>query len=100
MESRHAQLKPLYESGAVGLTADARVALRDMNAVPLPSRNQARKLIADENSDRDALYREIAVANKHPEWESDIRQTFAKRWIDKAPRGWWYQDGSGNWKQK
>lgn len=100
MEGRHGALKPLYDSGAIGLTRDGLVELRDMNAVPLPSRNQARKLVADENADRNALYREIAVANKHPEWEGDIRRTFAKRWVERAPKGWWYQDSSGAWKQK
>ena len=37
---------------------------------------------------------EIARANNHPEWEADIRKTFAKRWIDNAPKGWWYEDAS------
>jgi uncharacterized protein YdbL (DUF1318 family) len=100
MESRHAQLKPLYESGAIGLTADGLVDVRDMNAVPLAQRNALRKLTAEENADRSALYREIARANKHPEWEGDIRQIFAKRWIERAPRGWWYRDAGGNWKQR
>jgi hypothetical protein len=43
---------------------------------------------------------EIARANGHPEWEPDIRRTFADRWVANAPRGWWYQDASGAWKQK
>jgi uncharacterized protein YdbL (DUF1318 family) len=100
MEQRHNQLKPAYEAGAIGLTPRGLVEIRDLSAVPLQQRNQLRKLVADENADRNALYREIAVANKHPEWEDDIRATFARRWIDRAPKGWWYKDGSGNWKQK
>ena len=32
--------------------------------------------------------------------ERGIRQTFARRWVDNAPKGWWYIDNSGNWKQK
>ena len=100
MESRHAQLKKYYDSGAVGLTADGLVELRDLNSVPLPERNAARKLVSDENTDRANLYREIAAANGHPEWESDIRSTFAQRWIDRASPGWYYKDKSGAWKQK
>lgn len=99
MEARHAQLKPYYDSGAVGLTSNGLVEVRDQNAIPLPERNAARKLVADENADRANLYREIAAANGHPEWESDIRKTFAQRWIDKASAGWHYQDGGG-WKRK
>ncbi|MGH8453479.1 MAG: YdbL family protein [Nevskiales bacterium] len=100
MESRHASLAPHYGSGAVGLTSDGMVAVRDANAVPLAERNNVKKLVADENADRSALYREIAVANSHPEWEGDIRKTFAERWVAKAQGGWYYQDGSGSWVQK
>lgn len=100
MESRHSQLKKFYDSGAVGLTRDGLVEVRDQNLIPLPERNLARKLVADENADRSNLYREIATANGHPEWESDIRSTFAERWVSKAAPGWYYQDGGGNWTKK
>ena len=100
MEARHAQLKKYYDSGAVGLTKDGLVEVRDQNLVPLPERNAARKLVADENADRANLYREIAAANSHPEWEADIRSTFAERWASKASGGWYYQDKNGAWKQK
>lgn len=100
MEARHAQLKKYYDSGAVGLTADGMIELRDLNMVPLPERNAARKLVSDENADRANLYREIAAANGHPEWESDIRSTFAQRWIDRASPGWYHKDSAGAWKQK
>jgi hypothetical protein len=100
MQQRHTQLLPLYSSGAVGLTRDGNVALRDANAVPLAQRAQVNGLIAAENQDRAALYREIAQANKHPEWESEIRTTFAQRWIDRAQPGWYYQNASGAWVRK
>jgi uncharacterized protein YdbL (DUF1318 family) len=99
MEARHASLKKYYDAGAVGLTGDGLVEVRDLNLVPLPERTAARKLVADENADRNNLYREIAAANNHPEWEADIRKTFAQRWVQRAAAGWYYQDG-GAWKQK
>ena len=100
MEARHAQLKKYYDAGSIGLTRDGLVQVRDQNLVPLPERNSVRKLVAEENADRTNLYREIAAANGHAEWEADIRTTFAERWASKAPAGWWYQDESGAWKQK
>ncbi|HEY5807998.1 MAG TPA: YdbL family protein [Povalibacter sp.] len=100
MEARFAQLKKYYDSGAIGLTRDGLVEVRDQNLVPLPERNSARKLVADENADRANLYREIAKANGHEEWEADIRKTFAERWSSKAAAGWYYQDSSGAWKQR
>lgn len=100
MESRHEDLRPYYESGAVGLTADAKVMVRDMASVPLAQRNQVRRLVAEDNADREELYAEIARANGHPEWEPDIRAIFAERWIAKARSGWWYQQDDGSWARK
>lgn len=100
MQQRHGQLAGLYASGAVGLTRDGNVVLRDANAVPLAQRQQVNSLVAAENQDRAALYREIARANNKPEWENDIRATFAQRWIEKAQAGWYYQNTSGAWVRK
>jgi uncharacterized protein YdbL (DUF1318 family) len=100
MEKRHKELAPYYTSGAVGMTRNGEIDVRDQKLVPLQDRNQVKKLVARENQDRSALYAEIARANGHPEWEADIRQTFARRWVSNAPGGWWYQDAGGGWKQK
>jgi uncharacterized protein YdbL (DUF1318 family) len=100
MKARAGDLDPFFGSGAVGLTADGLVEIRDANAVPLADRNRLRKLVADENADRNSLYREIATANGNPGWEADIRSTFAERWIANARAGWYYKSGAGAWKQK
>ena len=100
MQKRHAELASFYGNGAVGLTRDGFVALRDANAVPLAQRQQVNGLVAVENQDRSALYREIARANGKPEWENEIRATFAQRWIDKAQGGWYYQNNTGAWTRK
>lgn len=100
MQQRHTQLEGFYTKGAVGLTRDGNIALRDANAVPLPQRQQVNSLISGENQDRAALYREIARANGKPEWEHDIRATFAQRWIQKAQPGWYYQNAGGAWTRK
>jgi len=99
MAQRHRQLKPHYDSGAVGMSATGLITLRDPKLVPLQQRNKIKKLVVDENADRNRLYGEIAKANAHPEWEKDIREIFAERWVGNAPRGWWYQSG-GRWQQK
>ncbi len=99
MKTRFESLKSFYNSGAIGLTDNGFIALRDAKSVPLKDRNQLNSLIAAENNDRKALYAEIARANGHPEWQDDIQKTFAQRWISNAANGWWYQQ-SGSWKQK
>jgi uncharacterized protein YdbL (DUF1318 family) len=100
MGRRQAVLSEYYRSGAIGFDRQGSVAIRDLNLVSLKDRNRLKKLVNDENADRDALYREIARANGHPEWESDIRRTFARVWVEEAARGFWYQRGDGSWAQK
>ena len=100
MEKRHRQLAKYYTDGAVGMTQDGQITIRDQKLVALQDRNTVKNLVASENRDRNALYAEIAKANGHPEWEKEIREIFARRWIDNAPSGWWYESGTGSWKQK
>lgn len=99
MTDRHNQLLPHYQSGAVGIRRDGMLELRDANVVPLPQRQAVTASVAAENQDRTQLYKEIARANGKPEWEEQIKQTFAGRWIDKAQPGWYVQGASG-WVKK
>ena len=101
MQQRFGSILSKYcASGAVGFTKDGLVAVRDAASVPLPERAAVNAAVADENRDRQAVYREIAVANGHAEWQAQIRDTFARQWIQQARAGWYYQDPSGAWKQK
>lgn len=100
MARRQKQLGPFYRSGAIGFDRQGTLSLRDIKAVDLANRNRVKKLLSEENRDRNALYREIAKANGHPEWEAKIRATFAKVWVDEAPAGYWYQDAKGGWRQR
>jgi uncharacterized protein YdbL (DUF1318 family) len=94
------QLEAHFDSGALGFTKDGLVVVRDAAKVALKDRVAVNQAVAEDNRDRKAVYREIAVANGHPEWEGQIRDTFARQWVASAHAGWWYQDESGNWKQK
>ena len=94
------QLEAHFESGALGFGRDGLLVMRDAAAVALKDRAAVNTAVADDNRDREAVYREIAVANGHAEWEAQIRETFAKQWIDSARAGWWYQDAGGSWKRK
>jgi uncharacterized protein YdbL (DUF1318 family) len=94
------QLAAGFDAGALGLTRDGMVEVRDAAKLALKDRVAMTQAVADDNRDRKAVYREVAVANGHPEWESQIRGIFAQQWIASAHRGWWYQDAGGGWKQK
>src|SRR5579883_80108 len=92
------QLQPFLASGAVGLTSDGTLAVRDPSSVPLAQRATLVRLVAQQNQDLSLLYGEVAKANGHPEWASDIRSVFAQRWIAHARQnGWYYRDSSSNW---
>ena len=96
----HASLETHFDSGALGFGNDGLIVVRDATKVPLKDRVSVNQLVAEDNRDRKAVYREISVANGHPEWEAQIRDTFAKQWIASAHKGWWYQSADGAWKQK
>lgn len=99
MEKRFSSLQGFYASGAIGIKSDGLLAVRDAANAALKDRNQINKLVAAENVDRQALYQAIANANGHPEWVTQIKSTFAARWVSNAQSGWWYQ-AAGAWKQK
>ena len=98
MHRRFQQLDPFLTSGAVGMTADGMVAVRDPGSVPLAQRATLTQLVAQQNQDLSQLYGEVARANGHPEWAPDIRRVFAQRWVAHArEKGWYYRDSSGSW---
>lgn len=100
MEARfNGSLRAGFDSGALGFTSDGLITVRDASKVELKDRVALNSAVADDNRDRKAVYREVAVANGHPEWEEQIRGVFARQWIASARAGWWYESGGG-WKQK
>ncbi|RFF28336.1 MULTISPECIES: YdbL family protein [unclassified Wenzhouxiangella] len=99
-ERQSEHLAAWFDAGAIGFTRDGLVEIRDRSAVGLSERRNLERVVGEENADRNAVYREIAIANGHPEWEDDIRRTFARRWIANARSGWYYQTEDGSWTQK
>jgi uncharacterized protein YdbL (DUF1318 family) len=95
-----AQLAAAFDAGALGFGNDGLIVVRDATKIGLRERAAVNQALADDNRDRNALYREIAVANGHPEWEGQIRETFARQWVAGARAGWWYQDAGGAWQQR
>jgi uncharacterized protein YdbL (DUF1318 family) len=101
MQTRFSQLEKYFTAGVLGLTSDGLIEVRDQAAVALAERALVKRLVAEDNKDRNTLYSEIARANGHTEWEADIRKIFARRWVERgAQTGWYYQDAGGAWKQK
>lgn len=98
MHQRFQQLKPFFTAGTIGLTAEGTIAIRDQTSVPLAQRATLARLVTQQNQDLQLLYGEVAKANGHPDWASDIRNVFAQRWQAHARKnGWYYRDSSGSW---
>jgi uncharacterized protein len=100
LAARFKLLKTHLDSGAIGLTHDGLIAIRDLQAIQLTETLKVEAIIAEENKDRASLYREIARANGRPDWESDLKSTFAERWISRAAPGWYHRDSAGKWIRK
>jgi len=93
-------LKTYLDNGVIGFTNQGFIEILNAKSLGLKDRQKIKKLVADENRDRKALYRELAVANGHPDWEQAIQNVFVKTWKDKAHTGWKYQDADGVWQTK
>ena len=100
MARRQSKLKTFYQSGAVGFTNNGFIAQVSGASLSVKQKSTVNKLVKAENKDRMALYKEIANANGHPEWQADIQKTFSKTWINKISSGWMYQTSAGQWKKK
>lgn len=97
---RQSRLKPFFDAGQIGFTNNGLIASINLSGLAFKDRALIKKLIEADNHDRQALYREIARANGHPEWEKEIQATFAKTWINKIPKGWMYESVQGHWVKK
>ena len=100
LAARFKLLKSHLDSGAIGLTHDGLIAVRDLQAIAVSETLKVEAMIAEENKDRASLYREIARANGRADWESDLKTTFGERWINRAAPGWYHRDSAGKWIRK
>ena len=91
-----------FESGAIGVTSDGYVALRD----PAVGNAALRALISRENLDRGILYAASALEVGHGsndlfgDWMPFERASFAREWVAQAPAGWWHRNEKGEWLRK
>ena len=100
MKQRFSVLQRGYNSGFIGIKSDGFIGIRHLSEIPLKRRNSLKKVVRSENNDRQVLYQAIANANGHPEWNAQIKATFARHWLSNANSGWWYQNAKGTWQQR
>ncbi len=76
-------------------------AIRNMDGLGGEEIRTVKRLLRAENNDREAMYKELAVANKIDQADIDkIKAIFAKTRKQKAKPDHWHQDEKGKWTQK
>jgi uncharacterized protein YdbL (DUF1318 family) len=101
MKARNTAIMQFKDKGTLGETNDGMLAIRKMDGLGGEEIRTAKRLLRAENNDREALYKELAAANKIDPADIDkVKSIFAKTLISKAKPGHWYHDEKGNWTQK
>jgi hypothetical protein len=101
MHERFPALKVQLDLGAVGLTEDGDVAIREAASVT----SELKNLVRAENRDRAVLYTGMADAVGHGNdmlstWLPYVDASFGAEWQKQAPAGWWLRNEKGEWRQK
>lgn len=101
MKGRFPQLKPSFDAGVIGENNKGFLEIRDASGLNLKQKADIKRLVEQENSDREALYTEILKANKFgKELLPDIQKIFANSWRENSRTNWWIQKDSGEWIKK
>lgn len=100
LAERHERLKAHYQAGAIGPTQSGMIAVRDIGIIAPAMRIDIVRLVAEDNKDRETMFREIARANGRPDWASQFQSIFGARWVNRAPADWYVLDSRGDWVQK
>jgi uncharacterized protein YdbL (DUF1318 family) len=98
-KERAALLVPHLDAARIGDARDGRLGVRSEEGLSVKEKAALRKLVEEENADRDRLLKELARVNeKVPEDDVRLRWVAARR--KAAARGWWLQNDRGDWKRK
>lgn len=98
---RFARIDELLTQGVLGEGNDGYLKERDIRSLPLRDVPAVRKLVNDENSDRQKLYAALASANNIPaESIGDIGKQFAVSIRERLRPGQFYQNDKGEWVPK
>ncbi|MBZ0257449.1 YdbL family protein [bacterium] len=100
---RFKELVPQLDSGIFGEGYNGYLVLRDKTGLDLKQMTELKKLLNEENEDREKLYFEILRANSLSRDEENVEQVgkiFAEAIQKKLKKGRWYQKDKDTWVQK
>jgi uncharacterized protein len=88
-------------AGVIGETAAGTLVVKSPDKLKKLLQAKVERVIAEENADREALYKEVLETNKMASNRlKDIQASFARSFQKASPAGTWIEDESGSWKQK
>ncbi len=100
MKARNSEIMGFKDKGVFGESNDGMLVNKEMSGLDGNEIRTVNRLRRAENSNREALYKELAIANKIELSEINrIKAVFAKTRRSKAKPGHWYQDEDGKWVQ-
>lgn len=98
LSDRFPHLVPFFDAGNIGEGNDGYLQVRNEEGLALKDKASLRRLVKEENSDRESLYTEVAGAlDIDPSQIQRVQKIFAKSWIRKSRPGWWIQREDGQW---
>ena len=101
IKGRFDQLVPYFDAGRIGETRDGNLQVLNEDGLSLQDRSVLRKIVKDENQDRNDLYAEVAKALNVDASQIDrVQKIFAEQWIEKAHASWMIQKADGSWVKK
>ncbi len=101
IQQRAESIRPFMDSGNAGIANSGLIVIKSSDGLSLKNKAALSRLIDAENRAREALYAEIAKANKFsPDKINDIKKIFAGSWMKNARSGWWIQGPDGSWRKK
>lgn len=88
-------------TGILGETNDGKLIIKDASKLKKLLQKKIEKLVQDENSAREELYKEVVASNQATQGHLiDVKKSFARSFQTESPDGTWIQDDDGSWKQK
>lgn len=98
MEYRLTELKPYHQNGAVGLSAQGYLVVRELEKLPLDKRARVKRLLSKENRDREAMLQAMDLMIPHMT-KTELRERQMPQWRALMPVGSWIEN-LGKWQQK
>ncbi len=101
MKERFPSLEAFFNRGNIGEGLNGFIVIRTLNGLSFQEKAKLKKLVKEENQDRNSLYAEVVRSlNIDPSQTSKVAAIFAEQWQKSAHSGWWIEIEPNKWIKK